>query len=134
MGTMFNRSIQTRFRRQLRTHGTLAEITLWPQLKGRQILGYKFRRQYGVGCYVVDFYCPALRLAIEVDGASHEGEVAKARDRKRQAEIEDHGIHMLRLTDDDVLGDIERAVMAIEAEVMRISHLPCSPSSKGCCS
>jgi very-short-patch-repair endonuclease len=125
MGTTVNRKHQTSFRRHLRTHSTRAEIMLWLNLKGRQLLGYKFRRQYGVGCYVVDFYCPELRLAIEVDGASHEGPSAQVRDRKRQAEIERHHIRVFRLTDDEVLGNVEKAVMAIEAEVRRIRDHPC---------
>jgi very-short-patch-repair endonuclease len=48
-----------------------AEIILWSRLKQGQVLGYKFRRQFGIAGFVVDFYCPKLRLAIEVDGDTH---------------------------------------------------------------
>jgi very-short-patch-repair endonuclease len=49
----------------------LAEIILWSRSKGRQLGGYKFRRQYSVEYFMIDFYCPELKLAIEVDGDSH---------------------------------------------------------------
>jgi very-short-patch-repair endonuclease len=129
MGTTYNRKCQTAFRQHLRTHGTRAEIVLWLNLKGRQLLGYKFRRQYGVGGYVVDFYCPELRLAIEVDGVTHEDQNVKAHDKVRQAEIERRGIRFFRLTDDEVLGNVQLAIKALEAEVRRIIDHPCFPSS-----
>ena len=50
---------------------TKAEVLLWLQLKNRKMLGQRFLRQYGIDAYVVDFYCPKLKLAIEVDGESH---------------------------------------------------------------
>ena len=58
-------------RRELRQALTPAEAVLWRLLKGRQLEGLKFRRQHSVGPYILDFYCPALKLAIELDGASH---------------------------------------------------------------
>jgi very-short-patch-repair endonuclease len=73
MTQIFNRSEETEKRRNLRRNLAPAEALLWTHLQGRKLLGYKFRRQYGVDRYVVDFYCPALRLAIDVDGDSHCG-------------------------------------------------------------
>ncbi len=69
-----------------------AEAILWSQLQKRQVLGFKFRRQYGVGSYVLDFYCPEVKLAIEIDGNSHLREDAVEYDGTRQAEIEKLGI------------------------------------------
>lgn len=66
-----NRSEKKDFRRELRNNGTAAEATLWMSLKSCQIEGTKWRRQYGIGSYVLDFYCPELRLAIELDGEPH---------------------------------------------------------------
>jgi len=57
--------------RYLRKNATPAEQKLWRHLRNREIAGYKFRRQHPVGPYVLDFYCPAARLAIEVDGSGH---------------------------------------------------------------
>ena len=59
------------FRRELRNHSTPAEKSLWNWLKNDQIAGYRFRRQYSIGNYIVDFYCPKLKLAIELDGDYH---------------------------------------------------------------
>ncbi len=96
-------------------------------------MGFKFRRQFGVRRYILDFYCPELRLAIEVDGPSHESDEARRYDEKRQAEIERLGIRFLRFTNDEVLGNVQTVVGAIEAEVRRIraeaSHHPFIPSS-----
>jgi len=93
---------------------------MWLSLKGRQMCGYKFRRQHGVGRHILDFYCPELRLAIEVNGASHESAEAKRDDARRQVEIEKHGIRVLRFTDDQVHGNMDNVVKAIEAEVRRL--------------
>ena len=130
MGTLFNRSTQKRFRQRLRTRGTRAELVLWLSLRKRQVLGYKFRRQHGVGKYVLDFFCPELLLAIEVDGASHDSEEACLYDAERQREIERTGIRFLRFTNDEVLGNCDAVVKRIEAEIIR-RHKPVStlPSS-----
>ena len=100
---------------------TRAEIVLWYSLKGKQVLGYKFRRQHGVDQYILDFYCPELMLAIEVDGESHNSDEAQERDRKRQEQIERYGIRFLRFTDDEVLWNPDRVVAAIEERVREIA-------------
>ena len=71
MTQYFNRPSVKPRRQALRRTMPKAEVLLWMQLKGRQLLGCKFRRQYSVGSYVLDFYCPEIRLAIELDGDSH---------------------------------------------------------------
>ena len=71
MTLLFNKSSEKNKRKRLRNNATIAEKILWEELKGSKLLGYKFRRQYGVGPFVVDFYCPRLKLAIEVDGSYH---------------------------------------------------------------
>lgn len=67
--------------------------------------GYRFRRQYSIGPYVVDFYCPELRLAIEIDGPSHEGGEAREYDTKREEEIRELGITVVRFRNDEVLSN-----------------------------
>ena len=57
--------------RELRTHMTASEILLWENLRNRQLGEFKFRRQHPLGQFVVDFYCPACRLVIEIDGEIH---------------------------------------------------------------
>ena len=71
MNKFFNQLKQKPIRQTLRNRMTQAEKILWYYLRGRSLKGYKFRRQYGIGQYIVDFYCPAIRLVIEIDGDSH---------------------------------------------------------------
>jgi very-short-patch-repair endonuclease len=71
MTRIFNRASEKEKRRALRKNMTKAEVLLWIQLKNRKLLGQRVLRQYSVGPYVVDFYIPKLKLAIEVDGATH---------------------------------------------------------------
>ena len=61
-----------------------AEVILWSKLKSKGLDGYKFRRQYSVGKFVIDFYCPRVKLAIEVDGDSHFSERSEVCDKERQ--------------------------------------------------
>jgi len=75
--------------------------------------GYKFRRQYGVNKYVVDFYCPKLKLAIEIDGDSHFGNQAIKYDQKRQSYIESFGIKFLRFTNNDIYNNIDEVLEVI---------------------
>lgn len=70
MTRAYNKKTETAKRKKLRKSLQLPEILLWSILKGKK-LGYKFRRQYSVDKYVIDFYCVELKLAIEVDGNSH---------------------------------------------------------------
>ncbi len=119
MGTTYNRKSQKERRQYLRTHMTFAEKTLWYSLKKDQ-LGCKFRRQHGVLLYVMDFYCPELKLGIEVDGESHDNEDAKKYDARRQRRIEREGIRFLRFTDHEILTNPDKVVQKIQDEVMRL--------------
>lgn len=74
-------------RRLLRNNPTEAEYDLWQQLKGKQLLGKKFRRQHSFGDYIMDFYCPEEKPAVELDGASHFTEYGKQADQERDAMI-----------------------------------------------
>ena len=83
-----------------------AEIILWSKLRRKQLQDERFRRQYSIGSYVVDFYCPSLKLAIEVDGDSHT-DASMYHDQERQEFIESYGIRFLRFTNDDVCENLE---------------------------
>ena len=89
-------------RKVLRSNMPLAEVILWSRLKGKQMEGYQFRRQYSIGHFVVDFYCPALRLAIELDGDSHYAGNEQLYDTERQKQIKAYGIEVLRFTNRDI--------------------------------
>jgi very-short-patch-repair endonuclease len=118
MGTTFNRLEQTSYRRDLRKYGSLAERILWRRVRDRQVRGCKFRRQHGIERYIVDFYCPELMLAIEIGGPHHA--LQQEEDQLRQKRIEEHGVHFLRFSDEEVINNYERVLEAIAAEIDRL--------------
>ena len=92
-----NTKKQRDIRRELRQHGTPAEATLWKFLKGRQINNLRWRRQFSIETYILDFYCPAARLCIELDGASHFSPDGGSNDERRTESLwQKHGIRTLR--------------------------------------
>jgi very-short-patch-repair endonuclease len=97
--------------RTLRKQMTLAEVLLWNALKGTQMLGYDFHRQKPIDQYVVDFFCPRLMLAIEIDGTSHEGK--QEQDSRRQKEIERYGISFLRFSDNEVKQNLHGVLQSV---------------------
>jgi very-short-patch-repair endonuclease len=103
----YNKSTMTQRRRALRKNLPEAEIILWSKLSRKQMLGYKFRRQYSVDQYVIDFYCPELKLAVEIDGDSHFIPGAQEQDKARQEHIEAFGIRFLRFTNEDVCKNVD---------------------------
>ena len=113
--------------RMLRKNSTQAEILLWNELKGKQILRYDFHRQKPVGNYVLDFYCPRLKLAIEIDGSSHENRDAE--DENRQRELEKKGMRFLRFPDEEVKLNIERVVEEIRDWILNNEKKNTHPSS-----
>ena len=104
--------------RTLRREGTIPERALWNILRGKQADGMKFRRQVPIGPYVVDYYCPAESLVIELDGMSHVGQAK--RDADRSAYLESQGMRVLRVTNDDVLQHPEAVVRCILKECGRV--------------
>ena len=91
-------------RTYLRTHGTIAEAIMWRMLKSRQIEGTRFRRQFSIENYILDFYCPELRLCIELDGAPHFTEERILKDKCRTKDLlETHKIQTIRFENKMVL-------------------------------
>ena len=113
MDKTFNRKAQIRIRQYLRNNSTDAERRLWEMLKGKQLLGYKFRRQQGIEQYVVDFYCPGKKLAIEIDGVTHTTPREKEHDRQKADCIKSHGILLLRFNNSDVYENLDYVLSAI---------------------
>ena len=97
--------------RSLRRSSTHPERILWYLLQNKQLEGLRFRRQHAVGRYVVDFYCPGGKLVGEVDGGRHAGRAEE--DATRTAYLERRGLTVLRVTNDDVIGNLEAVTMAI---------------------
>jgi very-short-patch-repair endonuclease len=112
------------FKRKLRAEMTRPEIRLWYRLRLRQLQGLKFRRQHGIGPYVVDFYCPERKFVIEVDGESHGEEEQVAHDDKRTAFLETLGIRIVRYTNHEVMKNIEGVLADVMAQVGSTSPTP----------
>ncbi len=109
-----NRPEQKPVRKALRRSATPAERCLWRIVRDRRLDGVKFRRQHGVGPYVVDFYCPAARLAVELDGGVHDDPARVEYDRRRQAGLEALGIRVVRFSNEEV-----RRAPEVVAEALR---------------
>jgi very-short-patch-repair endonuclease len=101
MGKVYNQHNQIEARRSLRRNSTLEEQVLWLELRGDQ-LGHRFRRQFGVVPYILDFYCPKKRLAIEIDGSQHFTADGVAYDNERTNFLQAHRINMIRFTNSEV--------------------------------
>ena len=84
-------------RKFLRYNSTSAEAVLWRSIKNKQLAGRKFRRQFSVGEYILDFYCPTEKLCIELDGQPHFTEIGYLRDVKRDKYLSDLGITVVRI-------------------------------------
>jgi very-short-patch-repair endonuclease len=121
MTRIYNRQSEKEKRRALRRNMTKAEVLLWLRLKNKQVLGHRFLRQYSVDRYVLDFYCPKLRLAIEVDGESHFVEGAEEYDRERQQYIEALGIKFLRFLNTEIYHNLQGVLQAINEKVTELS-------------
>jgi len=102
----FNLQKNVFIRKTLRREMPKGETRLWILLKNRN-LGYKFRRQYGIGSFVVDFCCPEIKLVIEVDGLSHENEDAVIYDQRRQKYLEINGFKVIRFTSAEMFSDLQ---------------------------
>jgi very-short-patch-repair endonuclease len=103
------------FRRDLRREATPAERRLWQMVRRCQLGGRKFRRQHPVGRYIVDFYCPAEKLVVELDGSVHDDPARAEADSRRQRALEAHGLRVVRFANRDVLETPDIVCAAIAA-------------------
>ncbi len=101
-------------RRQLRRDQTEAEHTFWEAVRNKQILGLRFRRQYGVGIYILDFYIPNKRLAIEIDGKIHLKSEVRIKDKNRDAFLNENGIKVIRFTNEEIENNLESSILKLK--------------------
>ncbi len=87
---------------------------LWQKIRKKQLSGIQFHRQYGIGAYIADFYAPALRLCIEVDGKQHHTKTGMEYDAERDNYMESLNIKILRFKNELVIEDIENVVNEIK--------------------
>jgi very-short-patch-repair endonuclease len=103
--------MRKQFAKRLRLNATLAERRLWRVLRNKQFAGLRFRQQQPIGPYIVDFYCSAARLIIELDGGHHADGSNPVRDKARSRWLEARDYRMLRFWNSDILNESE--VLAI---------------------
>jgi very-short-patch-repair endonuclease len=123
MTIVYNHKHLKPIKRLLREQDIGAEKILWGKLRNRQ-QKFKFKRQYSVGGYIVDFYCPKLKLAVEIDGATHSTEEEIKKDKEREKFLKRFGIKVIRYINNDVyrhatdvVGDIYEKCLKREREL-----------------
>ncbi len=115
--------------RQLRRVSTPAERTVWQLVRNRRLLGLKFRRQHVIDGFIVDFYCPALRLILEVDGSVHDSFARMDCDQARADHFTAHWFQILRIRNEDVsreaiIAAIARVFSPVELNAARQNRNP----------
>ena len=110
-------------RRELRNSPTPAEIVLWNCLRRKQLLGKKFRRQFSVGKYVLDFYCVECNLAIELDGAQHFDVIRQEYDEERTAFLMQQGMEIVRFENKTVFENLEAVLETIREAVRKTTDV-----------
>jgi very-short-patch-repair endonuclease len=97
----------------MRKAATPAEKALWRVLRDRAVNGLRFRRQHTLDSLVLDFYCPAIRLCVELDGGIHDTDWQRERDAARTAHLALRGIHVIRFRNEEVLDDMQSVLTRI---------------------
>ncbi|MFH1946790.1 MAG: endonuclease domain-containing protein [Candidatus Magasanikbacteria bacterium] len=113
MEKIFNQSKHKDLRKILREDCTKSEAVLWKYLKGKQ-MGYRFRRQHGIGRYIVDFYCPKLKLIIEVDGYTHIDHDQYIYDMERENYLRSLGLVVKRYTGEQIFKHIREVYLDLQ--------------------
>ena len=103
--------------RMLKKNSTIQEKRLWNLIKNRQFHNLRFKRQVPIGNYIVDFLCPERHIVIEIDGGYHLESEQAERDLARTDELNRMGYKVLRFTNEEVLGDIDRVLETIAEEI-----------------
>ncbi|HTV29704.1 MAG TPA: endonuclease domain-containing protein [Xanthobacteraceae bacterium] len=125
----FSRTKETTARaRRLRRDATRAERKLWYVLQRAQLEGLSFRRQHPIGTYIVDFYCPTIRLTIELDGGQHNEARHQANDKRRSRVLKNKGITVIRFWNNDVLENIEGVWDEIARVAATLKLRPATPT------
>ena len=103
--------------RELRKNMTDAERRLWSRIRRKQLKDYQFYRQKNIGNYIVDFYCPAAKLIVEVDGGHHYVNENIQKDKTRDNYLGSLGFTVLRFSDRDIFKNIEGVLQKIFDEL-----------------
>jgi very-short-patch-repair endonuclease len=117
--------------RRLRRNLTDVETKLWQRLRRDQLNGLNFRRQHPIGPYVLDFYCPAIRLGIELDGGQHNFDRQKRADDRRTRWLEANGVNLIRFWNNDVVSNFLGVLEEIARIASELTELTPSPTPIG---
>jgi very-short-patch-repair endonuclease len=128
----YNKKLQP-LARQLRKSLTKSEACLWEYaLKAKQLNGYQFRRQRPILQYIADFFCKELMLIIEIDGITHDNEVSKSKDIRREESLAKAGFKIVRFTDEEVLNNMAGIISELERIIDEIeASTPLIPRQRG---
>jgi very-short-patch-repair endonuclease len=126
MGKLYNQKTSKLVRRGLRKKLTEPEQRLWYRLRSRNLNGIKFRRQYSIGRYVVDFFAPDSRIVIEIDGDSHYEDDAIEYDKIRTNYFESCDITVIRFTNKEVMKNLEGVLIIIAEKASVSARIPSS--------
>jgi very-short-patch-repair endonuclease len=107
------------------------ERGLWSKLRARQLFGFKFRRQHGIGPYIVDFYCAETSLVIEIDGDTHAEPNQTRKDALRDRYLKSLGLHVVRYGNNDILKNLEGVLADLEKRVSGKKRPPLTPAYEG---
>lgn len=136
MQKTFNQLKQKTLRRALRQQPIACEQILWGKVRNGQLGGFKFKRQFSVDKYVVDFYCAEKNLVMKIDGATHESDEEVRHDEMRQKFLEEQGLIVKRYTNTDVKENLEAVLenileICLELRAKTCPH-PCPlPTGRG---
>lgn len=122
-------AFKTASARRLRRDSTDVEMRLWQKLRNRQ-LGADFRRQHPAGSFVLDFYCPALRLAIELDGGQHADAHNEAKDKQRDGWLNERGVTMLRFWNSDITQNLRGVLEVVALKVAELQAAKMTPTRR----
>jgi imidazole glycerol-phosphate synthase subunit HisF len=109
-----------KFARQLRKLETVAEKLLWSHLSKNQLMGLQFRRQHPINRFIADFYCPKIKLVIELDGSIHDIPEYQVHDIGRSEVLNDFGITVIRFTNEQILEEIDSTIEQIRITVKKL--------------
>lgn len=96
------------------------ELVLWDQIRNRKIMGMRFLRQYSIYSSVVDFYCPKLKLVIEIDGRYHTQQEIAESDKIRQKCIEELGINFMRFKNKEICEHLNKVLEDIKCKIIEL--------------
>lgn len=131
MTKVFNQSSQKKLRQALRKIPVSCERKIWSRLRNKQ-LGYKFFRQFGIGKYIMDFYCPVLKFMIEIDGATHCTEDEIQKDKTRDQYLRNFGITIKRYTNTDIKENFSEVIYDVQEILIKLNLThPVLPFAKG---